>query len=292
MSEYFTADTYKNYERIGEPFLNDSGKLSTKIRYECPRCGGLGLIISRVENNVPIPIPVDNGICFQCLGKKFITKEVRLYTKVEYDRLQKNKERTKERKEAKMLAEAEGKRNTWLEKNGFDKDGYTYILIGLDTYAIKNELKDAGWRYNSFLRWHNSSPANYENNVYKMHWKEAYSSTAWGDMNPLPDIQKRVDELIEGPKSISTSEWIGEAGDRIDHILVTLVSVKGFMGKYGYSTAVKFKTEKGDTLTWFTQTEIKITPGNKCYLSGTIKKLDEYKGEKITVLTRCKLKAE
>lgn len=180
----------------------------------------------------------------------------------------------------------------WFEKNGFNAEGDTYIIVGIDTYAIKNELKAAGWKYNSWLRWHGPDPSAFPNNVHKLHWDKAYSFTAWGEALPLPGIQKQIDNLIKEMKPISTSEWIGEAGDHINHLLVTLVSIQPFIGKYGYNQVVKFKTDAGDALTWFTKTEIKIIPGNKCYLSGNIKKLDEYKDEKVTILTRCKLKAE
>ena len=64
---YKLANSYQGAEKIGEPF-EKNGKLYSKIKYTCPRCGGLGIIVARVENNQPIPIPVDNGVCYECLG--------------------------------------------------------------------------------------------------------------------------------------------------------------------------------------------------------------------------------
>jgi len=87
----------------------------------------------------------------------------------------------------------------------------------------------------------------------------------------------------------STSEWIGEKGDKILNLPVTLVSIRGFQGKYGFSQVIKFKTEEENVLTWFTTVNIKIAEGDNCVLSGTIKSLDTYNNEKITVMTRCKL---
>ena len=272
--EYYTADTYKNWERIGEPYRNNNGKLYTKVKEKCSRCGGLGIIAARVENNRIIPIPVDGGICYACKGNKFIEKEIRLYTKAEYDALQRTKERNAQKKEESMLAEAEKKRNTWLETNGFDAEGYTYILVGLDSYAIKDELKEAGWKYNSFIRWHNAEAGQYAENAVKVHWSEFYSTTAWGDMHPLPDAQKKADAMIKGDEEEeeAPSEWIGEVDDKLKELPVTLVGVYGFNGRYGYSQVVKFKDENGNVLTWFTAVNITVEVGSACKLSGTIKK--------------------
>ena len=290
MTDYYVADSYKNYELIGEPFRNKAGKLATKARCKCDRCVK-GVYVSRIENGAPVPHPAYNGVCLACGGVGYITKEIRLYTKAEYDALQRTKERNAQKKEESMLAGAEKKRNTWLETNGFDPEGYTYILVGLDSYAIKDELKEAGWKYNSFIRWHNAEAGDYAENAVRVHWSEFYSTTAWGDMHPLPDAQKKADAMIKGDEEEEVpSEWIGEVGDKLKELPVTLVGVYGFNGRYGYSQVVKFKDENGNILTWFTAVNITVEVGSACKLSGTIKKLDEYKNQKCTILTRCKIK--
>ena len=289
MADYYVADSFKNFELIGEPFRNKAGKLATKARCKCDRCVN-GVYVSRIENGAPVPHPAYNGVCLACGGVGYITKEIRLYTKAEYDALQRTKERNAQKREESMLAGAEKKRNNWLEANGFDAEGYTYILVGLDSYAIKDELKEAGWKYNSFIRWHNAEAGDYAENAVKVHWSEFYSTTAWGDMHPLPDAQKKADALIKGTEEEeTTSEWIGEVGDKIKMLPVTLIGVYGFQGRYGYSQVVKFKDEDGNTLTWFTAVNIPIEAGSSCKLSGTIKNHSEYKGEKSTIVTRCKI---
>ena len=288
--EYYTSDSYKRYKRVGEPYYNKAGNLATIAECKCYRCVN-GIYVSRIENDMPVPHPAYNGVCLACGGTGYITKEVRLYTKAEYDAMQRTKERAAEKKEEAMLAGAEKKRNKWLESNGFDAEGYTYILVGLDSYAIKDELKEAGWKYNSFIRWHNAEAGEYAENAVKVHWSDFYSTTAWGDMHPLPDAQKKADAMIKGDeeKEELPSEWIGEVGDRIKELPVTLVGVYGFNGRYGYSQVVKFITEEGNQLTWFTAVNITVEKGAKCFLSGTIKKHDEYKGQKATIVTRCKI---
>ena len=289
MADYYVAPTYSNYELIGEPFRNKAGKLATKAKCKCDRCVN-GVYVSRIENGAPVPHPAYNGVCLACGGVGYITKEIRLYTKAEYDALQRTKERNAQKKEESMLAGAEKKRNTWLKTNGFDVEGYTYILVGLDSYAIKDELKEAGWKYNSFIRWHNAEAGDYTENAVKVHWSDFYSTTAWGDMHPLPDAQKKADAMIKGDEEEEVpSEWIGEVGDRLKELPVTLVGVYGFNGRYGYSQIIKFKDENGNILTWFTAVNITVEVGAKCLLSGTIKKHDQYKDQKTTIVTRCKL---
>ena len=289
MTDYYVANSYKNYEYdVNKAYRNKAGKIAVKARCKCDRCVN-GVYVSRIENGAPVPHPAYNGVCLACGGVGYITKEIRLYTKAEYEAMQRAKDKAAQKREEKMLAGAEQKRNKWLADNGFDAEGYTYILVGLNSYAIKDELKEAGWKYNSFLRWHSAEAGEYSENVVRVHWSEFYSTTAWGDMNPLPDAQKKADTLINGEKEPSISEWIGEVGEKIKDLSVVLKGVYGFQGRYGYSQVVKFEDECGNALTWFTAVNIPFEVGEKCKLSGTIKKHDQYKEEKTTILTRCKL---
>ena len=77
MDKFFVADSYKNMKVISEPFENEKGKMVVKVEETCDRCGGLGFVVSRVENGKPIPIPVDGGICYKYNGTKVVAKIVR-----------------------------------------------------------------------------------------------------------------------------------------------------------------------------------------------------------------------
>ena len=291
MNKYYVADSFKNWDRVGEPY-DKSGRLYTKIKTKCPRCGGLGIIVARVENNQSIPIPVDKGICYQCGGAKYVTKEARLYTESEYNTMQRNKEREKERKaaaaEAKMKAEFETKKADWLKRNGFDAEGKTYIYIGSDSYQRKEELKGKGYIFNPILKWHSPLPEN-EKKIEQHDVTDFYSITAWGDYTPISGAADKVQAIIDAAKPASTSHWIGTEGEKIKDLSVTLVGIRGFETRFGYSQAVTFNDAEGDVLTWFTSVNIPFEISDSCKLSGTVKKLDEYKGCKQTILTRCKL---
>ena len=95
--EYYTADTYKDCPRIGNPFYNKSGKLATKVKCKCDRCTN-GIYAIGVEKGRIKPYPVAGGVCFKCEGVGYEIKEVRLYTESEYKTMQRNKEKSKRKK--------------------------------------------------------------------------------------------------------------------------------------------------------------------------------------------------
>jgi len=70
---------------------------------------------------------------------------------------------------------------------------------------------------------------------------------------------------------------------------VKLDFVTGYDTDFGYTTVLKFRTADGACLVWkASSTEIGRADVGKVYtLSGTIKKHDDYKGAKQTVLSRC-----
>ena len=118
--EYFVAETYKNWERIGEPF-EQKGKLFTKVKNKCDRCTK-GVYVTRVENGQPIPHPAYGGVCLKCGGTGWLEKTVRLYTEKEYQaNLRPAERREEERKakleeyQAKLAAQADEKKAQWLE---------------------------------------------------------------------------------------------------------------------------------------------------------------------------------
>lgn len=96
-------------------------------------------------------------------------------------------------------------------------------------------------------------------------------------------------------KTEINSQWIGEEKERVRGLSVTLTDIRGFEGYYGYSQIVRFVTEDGNILKWFTGVEIPFEIGDTLTLDGTIKQLVEDKYEddaQVTILTRCKIRGE
>lgn len=299
MDKYYVADSYKSWDMVGNPF-DKNGKLYQKVKTKCDRCGGLGIIVSRVENGRPIPIPVDGGICYACLGQKYVTKEVRLYTESEYNNMQRAKERAKERREAeqeaKIQAEFAHNKEIWLQTNGFNKDESTYIVLG-DSYSIKDTLKEAGFHFNGVLRrWMKGEPTgipeDYNGEVVKVEASSIIEFSAWGEGHFLSNAKEYVDNLEKELIPTKPSEWYGEVGERIPAIQVKLIRKRGYESRYGYSTIYTFESlENNATFVWFTKSDIHKDEGDIFSIVGTVKSHDEYQEIKQTILSRVKVKS-
>lgn len=293
-NKLMVAKSYANCQRVGEPF-EKNGKPYIKIKEKCDRCSGHGIIVARVENGQLIPIPVDNGVCYACGGKGYYIKEVRLYTEKELESMERANEKARQKKaeerEAKMKAEFAGNRIKWLDENGFNADEVTYIYAGADSYQIKDELKDAGFRFSANLKWHKATrDEKYADNLIEVKLGDIAQWSAWGKASFNVGAQKIVEEKIAAVQPESTSEWIGEVGDKVKDIKVQLIRKYSMDGRYGLTTLYSFQDESGNILNWWTTSYKEIEIGQWTTIkTATIKKLDEYKGVKQTVLTRARL---
>lgn len=84
------------------------------------------------------------------------------------------------------------------------------------------------------------------------------------------------------------SEYLGTEGEKVT-FKGTIVSIRWIANDYtgGSKPIYKIRTTDGNTVTWFASSEtLGDKEGVEVYLAATIKKLDEYQGEKQTVITR------
>lgn len=272
--EYFTADSYQNAERVGEPF-QINGKLYTRVKIPCSRCGGTGVF-------PPF------GVCFKCSGSKFEFLDVRLYTKEEKASMDKAKERTKERKKEEAYATSDVKKAKWLGTNGFSIDGKTYCVLG-NTYSIKDQLKNAGFKYSPLLNWHGAEQIELpeEFKYVQVSFDDLYQ---WNDLNhaamQLPTAADFMKKIFDADKPISTSDYFGVVGERYKDIPAILVSIKSFDGYYGKTNIYNFEID-GNIITWMTTSTIAIPLNTAALITFTVKKHEIYKDEKITQISRC-----
>lgn len=291
--EYALAPSYRDYETVGSPYFKN-GKMYTKARTKCDRCMN-GVYICRVENGQPVPHPVADGVCFRCNGSGYISKEVRLYTVEEAEKMEKRNEaariKREQEREAKMKAEFADNKRKWLEKNGWSQDETCWIIIG-ESYSIKEELKNAGFRYSPILKWYkNEFDEKYADRLLEIKLSEIAQWSAWGEASFNIDAQKIINEKIAKMQPQSTSTWIGKIGDKLKGIKVKLTSKYNFETRYGVSTIYNFEDEEGNVLVWFSSTIQEVEPGEWCTIkSCTIKDHSEYKNVKQTILTRCSIK--
>lgn len=125
---------------------------------------------------------------------------------------------------------------------------------------------------------------------------------------------KKAAERKAAEQDGSPSNWIGSVKERLE-VTATVESVREFDGDYGVRVLVKARTESGDVIVWWTNESAAFRPfdwttvsakerldilgvadtdstsryiSEGLVLSGkaTVKKLDEFRGEKQTVVTR------
>lgn len=81
------------------------------------------------------------------------------------------------------------------------------------------------------------------------------------------------------------NEWVGEAGDRLE-LSVLVTRTYDIDGYYGPSRITTMEDDEGRCYVWFSTGEW-LETGDRVLLRGTVKKHNDYKGRKQTVLTRC-----
>lgn len=288
------AKSYQNYEYDESKAYEKEGKLYVKAKCKCDRCGGLGIIASRVENDRIIPIPVDAGICYKCEGRKVVTKEIRLYTDEEYARMEKASAKAAEKKraecEAKIKAEYAGNKSKWIADNGFNENGETFIYAKNDSFDVKEELKAVGFKFSYPLLWHiDNVPEGYEDKVIVVTLDEAVEFSAWGKGVFKTGTKENIEQRLKDFNPV-ISEWFGEVGQKFDDVVAVFKSVRAVKTRFGLTNIAKFVTENNEELNWWTTTTISAEAGSTVLISGTIKDHTEYKGNKITLVSRCKVK--
>lgn len=179
----------------------------------------------------------------------------------------------------------------WLEENGFSKMGETFIVMG-NSFTIKQGLKDIKFKFSPLLRWHGPHnqyvlppdcwylQVNYDDYFF------------WDEEKKTSFLKNGAREKIEGLFTIkreSTSEHIGVVGGKIENLYCKVIHTSGFNTMYGYKWVYTFMDESENEYTWFTTVNKALSAGMWLELSGFIKEHSEYKGVKVTVLTRCKI---
>lgn len=86
------------------------------------------------------------------------------------------------------------------------------------------------------------------------------------------------------------SKFVGTIGERMRDMPVTVNFFSFRETEYGLCTTIKFLDTQGNILVWFASGRIDLEMNKLISLTGTVKKHDEYRGKKQTILSRCKIK--
>ncbi|UKL30051.1 hypothetical protein [Bacillus phage PK2] len=106
----------------------------------------------------------------------------------------------------------------------------------------------------------------------------------WERTVETPEPPKAPEKAPEAPKPVS--EYVGSVGERINALELSVTFVKQFESEWGISTLHKFTDDAGNVFAWFSSSKT-LELGNKYRMNATVKKHEEFREEKQTVLTRC-----
>lgn len=287
-----------------EPKLIRVDRNGTKyyVDYRCPKCGGTGYI-NGYEH-------IDGARCWKCNATGYYETKFKEYTP-EYA------QKLADRRRAKALKGADERNAKFLAKEGFSADGKAWLVCG-DTYSIKDELKNAGAKYSGLFGWHFDHETKYtavvvdikdfaEINDIGNYW--------FGNYTEIVETVKELKRAKENENKTVESEYVGEVGDKVE-MEVTYDGRAYFDTAYGTTYIHRFVDSEGNKLVWRTGNDLCLEEegtrdnftyvdvdrrkyilcrhyekGDKLTIKGTIKDHSEYRGEKQTSLTRCKVRA-
>ena len=243
----------------------------------CPKCAGKGWIAGYEH--------VEGGICFMCDGSgyhphKFIKRTQEYEEKLYQKRLE---------RERKKSNEVNAK---FFKREGMNENGEAWCVIG-NTFDMKDKLKEAGAKWNPIMGWHFSDKhegfITVKISIEQIGYKNAFY--VW---NYNTDIATSEVERIKDAAAPKTeSKYVAEVGQVVD-TEVKLISEHSFETHFTYYGEIKyiykFADAEGNTIVWKTGCQ-DLEVGKSYRIKGKVKELSEYKGDKQTVLTRCKVVA-
>lgn len=268
-------------------------KTGTKlVEGECPRCDGTGIWTGWGRKG---------GTCFRCEGSGIARWNV--YTEEHLQELEEQKLR-------KLRKEAPEKNRKMFKWYGLNENGSAWVAVG-NTFAIKEELKAAGAKFNSIYGWHfdhdMSEFKTVEVTIDKVSGQDelGYWSEPW-DVGAVNEIKAEAEKELE-PERFA-GEYVGNIKDRLT-LELTLVGEYSYETNYSYYGGIghiyTMKDDEGNTFVWKTSNFLEvpyegnekrwddneqfIKKGERFKLIGTVKEHSEYRGVKQTVLTRCKV---
>lgn len=137
---------------------------------------------------------------------------------------------------------------------------------------------------------------NYRHNLKVVCRKEAVDRRDIGILISLvPAYHKYLNQIAEDAKRkeeqekvAQVSKWVGQEGERITAKLQSFEHMYTGDSIYGPTYLFKMVDVDGNILNWWTSSWIDLETQQVVEVTGTVKKHEEYRGIKQTVLTRCK----
>lgn len=259
------------------------------VTEKCPKCGGTGL--------VRCYIPVNGGVCYDCGGSGISRYTKKVYTP-EYMRKKEAAAKAKlDRETAAKKATAAADNLEFYPKHGFNENGVGYIIIDANTYEIKDEIKEAGGKFNGSIKeWILPQPWKdndcMELSVDEVYYKDYTDHYRWNNTWRADDevYISVMNKISEAKLKNSKSNFIGEVGER-KLFKAVYTEEHHYDSYYGTTYVYKFMIND-DVVCWKTTKFLGFDTGIKVLITGTIKEHSCYNNERVTYLTRCKVMEE
>lgn len=152
----------------------------------------------------------------------------------------------------------------------------------------KEDLVEAG----EAIEWLKQQPDNneYMHNLHVLNECESIPSNMFGYWCSLAAAYQRAMNTLkvqQAARQAQKNEWIGDPKDRLE-LEVEVVTITAIDGAYGVVNIHRMLDSEGRTLVWFANTDSpEMDAGHKYVIRATVKKHDEYKDWKQTVVSRC-----
>lgn len=256
--------------------IDRNGTKHQTILDACDRCGGEG----RSERWA-----YSGFICYKCGGGRVMEKKRKIYTPEHQTKL----DARREAKAQKLLLErkenAKANNQKQLKEWGYAQD-LIHVVLG-ETFQIKDELREAGARYNHQLSdwFFTEKPEGFETfpletqRLIHFNYAEEVCKT----------ISEEVFEYINRECKKATPEppqsnFVGEVGEKIE-IELDVVASFWIESQFGSTCINKMVDPEGNLFLWITNQSLE----GLVKLKGRIKDHSVYDKQKQTVLTRCKV---
>lgn len=263
---------------------------SKKYRVDaCPKCGGIGYLHGYEH--------IDGARCWKCGATGYFPHE---YIEASEERI----ERQQEKNKSKLIDMAEKKNSEFFRYNGFNDKGKSYIVLG-NTYDIRDELKSLGGKFDYVSGWKiPNDTEKYDTIEIDVSDVAETNDVGWYVFKPVGEIEevinKKKKEFNDKKKAANPeeaqkeSEYLGTIGGKIT-VKAKLVKTYTYTASYGYRTEIDttvftFRDDDNNKIVWKTGTPVDVEENKTYEITGTVKDHKEYRGEKETVLVRCKLK--
>ncbi|WP_333980521.1 hypothetical protein [Bacillus pumilus] len=259
--------------------IDRNGTKHQVVIENCSRCGGAGgHEMWRYTGRT----------CYKCGGDGKQQGKRKIYTPEHEEKLRKQREKREEKKRQERIAKAPEFNAEKLEQLGYHT-GKIFSLLG-DTFQIKDELKDKGARWGGrTLGWYFPKKLS-EYEMLELDVSELIEYNLFGEVQEKHPEDYR--DYVNGLKKNlePESNWVGEVGKRQDFALTILSSFE-IETQFGWSCINTLKDDEGNKFVWKTQHDLVYThgKGETIKLKGTVKEHSEYRDEKQTILTRCKI---